>query len=148
MMLVLDSSVIVPLFHEEEQSDNAVRLFELCDEAKISLAISPLVHCEVGNCLVQFTKGTNRDASAYMEKLLEMDLKEIPLDRDVLMGALAISREHRLTFYDAVHVSSASRTGTNLITLDREILTRMDNSLDLDEAIDLIETVLDATKAN
>ncbi len=142
MIFVLDSSVIVPLFHQEEQSENAFRLFELCREAQISLAISPLVNCEVGNCIVQFTRGTKIDANAYMNKLLEMELKEIPLDHDVLMGALAISKEHRLTFYDAVHVSSASKAGSHLITLDREILKCIDTSLDLDEAIDLIEKAL------
>ncbi len=148
MMFVLDSSVIVPLFHQEEQSENAVRLFTLCREAQISLAISPLVNCEVGNCLVQFTRGTGLDASAYMEKLLEMDLREVPLNNDVLLGAMEISKEHMLTFYDAVHVSSASKTGSHLITLDREILKSIDISLDLDEAIDLIEKALAVSKGD
>lgn len=79
MRFVLDPSAIVPLIHEEDQTKNAFGFSDLCHKHGVDLAISPLVRCEVGNCVVQFAKRENIDASRYLEMFMGIRFRMIPI---------------------------------------------------------------------
>lgn len=141
MNFVMDSSAIVPILHEEEETENAVKLIEMCLEKGIQLAISPLVLYEVGNCIIQFSKRESRDGKEYLRKFLDMDLKVIEINDDILLSTCDLAREHDLTFYDAVHAEISAFEDSILITLDGKLLSSIDRSLDLNGAIEYLETL-------
>lgn len=148
MRFILDSSVIVPLFNQEEETVNAELLFDLFNEYIIPFAISPLVLHEVGNCIILISKKAKLDGMEYMKRFLEMDLKVIEVDNDLLLSAYDIAKEYDLTFYDAVHVAVSRKEKSVLITLDKDLLDAIDESLDIMGAIDFIEESLELNEAN
>ena len=144
MKFTLDLSVIVPLFNMEEETDNAGLFFDLCYEHSIPIAISPLVLNEVGNCIVQISKKVGKSGKEYMKRFLEMDLKVIDVDNDTLLSAFDIARKNDLTFYDAVHAAVSKKEKSVLITLDKELLSAIDGSLDIEGAIYFIRDSLES----
>lgn len=138
MKMVLDTSAIVPLLHQEEQTDNAYRFFELCHKYGIFLSISPLVTYEIGNCILTLSRTEDKDAKTFLENYLGMDLRSIHSDDDLLYESLDLAIKKKLTFYDAVHAIGGVRESAPLITLDKELLTRIDNSMSIKEAVDFI----------
>ena len=141
MRFVLDSSAIVPLLHEEDQTKNANSFFDLCHKHGVDLAISPLVRCEVGNCIVQFAKRENIDASRYLEMFMGIRFRMIPIGDQLLTFAIEISRKNGLTFYDAIHAAGAYLEDSPLVTLDKVILSRTEGSLDLSAAVELLGSI-------
>lgn len=139
MRFVIDSSAIVPILHEEKETTNAETFFDLCYMNRISLSISPLVRCEVGNCIINFTRREGKDPFQYMERFLGIDLEIIPLDDALLLMATEIAHEKKLTFYDAIHAAGARSKGSPLITLDGELMTKVDDAIDLEEAVEILK---------
>jgi predicted nucleic acid-binding protein len=141
MKFVMDSSALVPILHDEDETDNAHRFFDLCRKIGISLSISPLARCEVGNCILQFAKREHKDPMVYLNRFLRIDLEMIPMDDDLLLEAMDIAKESKLTFYDAIHAAGAKIAGSPLVTLDEALLARTKNALDLADAIDYLESL-------
>ena len=142
MKFVLDSSAIVPILHTEDQSENALRFVELCQQAGIGLAVSPLIYCEVGNCIVQFSKKEKKNGQTFMNNLLGMHFESVPMTVELLSQAMSIAQKRGLTYYDAVHAATANTENAPLITLDNELLSRVKNSLDLEDAKEYVEMMM------
>lgn len=148
MKFILDSSSIVPLFNQEEETENAERFFHLCHQYGIPVAISSLVLHEAGNCIIRISKKAKVDGKEHMKRFLEMDLKVIEADNDLLLSAYGIAKEYDLTFYDAVHAAVSRKEKSVLITLDKDLLDAIDESLDIMGAIDFIEETLELNEGN
>jgi len=138
MKMILDTSAIVPLIHREEQTDNAYHFIELCNKYGLFLSISPLVSYEMGNCILQFSRKGSKSAREFLSHYLGMDLRSIDTDDDLLYGSLELAIEKNLTFYDAVHAMGGVRESAPLITLDKELLAKMENSMSIEDAIEYI----------
>ncbi|MFO8052181.1 MAG: type II toxin-antitoxin system VapC family toxin [Thermoplasmatota archaeon] len=141
MKMVMDSSALVPVLHDEDESENAIRFMEMCREEGVSLAVSPLVYSEVGNCIVQFSKREGRTGKKFLNKFLGLHLERIPMDNKLLLSALSIAESKELTFYDAVHAASAASVDAPLITLDKELISKVDKAIDLREGIEYLEAL-------
>ena len=141
MKMVMDSSALVPILHDEEESENAIRFMEMCREEGVSLAVSTLVFSEVGNCIVQFSKREGRTGKIFLKKFLELHLERIPTDNKLLLSALSMAESKELTFYDALHAASADSIDAPLITLDRELLLKVDKAIDLKEGIEYLKAL-------
>ena len=141
MKFVLDSSAIVPILHEEDQSKNALQFIESCQDEGISLAVSTLVYYEIGNCIVQFAQKEKKNGQKYLSHLLAMQFEVVPMNNELLIFAMGLAQKERVTYYDAIHAGSALIENAPLITLDKELLTKFKNTMAVEEGIEYVKTL-------
>ena len=118
--IVVDSSVVVKWFSEEEKTSEAVSLRNSHVEGHLSLLTTPLLLCEVANALrykPDYDPGKFDDA---MRQLVRLHLDENPIDSQLLSRSGEIAFKCDVTIYDAVPVALATLKKTKCITADRD----------------------------
>lgn len=114
---VVDSSVIVKWISSEgelllKQSD---LLLEHTRRRSYTLLAPELAKYEVGNAILRKTFLLPQKI-ACLENLATLPLQYIPLSADDAIKSLEIAQHHTITFYDAVFIVLAKRSGCPLIT--------------------------------
>ena len=87
-----------------------------------------LVYGEVANALLRYVRAGRlaaADADEAMRLILEVPLRVVSL-RSLALDALMLSREIRLSAYDATYVLLAEATGATLVTADRRLAAAVD----------------------
>jgi predicted nucleic acid-binding protein len=129
--LVVDASVGIKLFVEEELSDQAEAVFRrLDDDDPPHFYVPDLFFIECANILWKYVR---RAAYPREEALRDIaDLLALPLQpvsgSALLPAALALAIERGLTSYDASYATLASNLGSPLITADRPLLQKLAGS--------------------
>lgn len=123
MSLVIDSSITLAWFFEDERSADADAV--LCQVTE-SGAIAPSHwRLEVANAL-QMAVRRNRIDAAFRDASLA-DLRELEVaidpetDRQAWATTLHLAERCRLTLYDAAYLELAQRLGLPLATMDKEL---------------------------
>ncbi len=122
--VVIDASIVVKWFLEEEYSDKALKLRNDYVRGIISLAAPSLMIYEVLNALKysgvysrEELKETGISLNKYGFELfdLEDDFKELTIE---------IAVDNNMTIYDASYIALARKLGTVLYTADKELLEK------------------------
>lgn len=126
--VVVDASVMVALFVEEETSTPARSALLRAREAGHSLHAPELILIECANA---FWKRVGRgefgrdSAMAAMGALSNLDdLNRHPLDAHLVLPALSLAIAHSLTAYDALYAALAVQLGGTAISSDRRFVER------------------------
>ena len=128
---VIDASVIVKWFLNEENSEKALKIREDHILEKTILIIPELTFIEILNALRY--KGTNVQRLLDVNKSLwEMQFKVEKINSFILDKAIENSIKYNITIYDSLYVTIAQIHGTSLITADKELL-KIPNSISLDK---------------
>ena len=117
---VLDTSVVVKWFLEEEGSDRAdVFLQELAQGVAHAVVPASLLS-ELANVFwVHRREGlTEADAQGFWGELVQLPLEVIDVTHQLLLDALAFSFRLQVSPYDATFVVLARRLECDLITAD------------------------------
>ncbi len=119
---VLDTSVIVKWFLEEEGSDRAEKFLDELTEGKARVMVPSSMFSELANVFwVHRTSGVTEFAA----QVFWLDLIQIPLEvidaRSVLPQALALSFREEISPYDGTFVVLARDLDCDLITADRKL---------------------------
>jgi predicted nucleic acid-binding protein len=118
--IVIDSSVAVKWFSEEEKTTEALALRNAHVEKRMTLLTTPLLTCEVANAL-RYKPDFNLDRfTSAMNYLLKLHLHETAVDERLLSRSGEISFKSGVTIYDAIPVALAVLMKTKCITADRE----------------------------
>ena len=118
--IVIESSVVVKWFSEEEKTTEALAIRDAHIEKRATLLTTPLLTCEVANALrykPDFNIGRFTDAMNY---LFRLHLQETALDERLLSRSGEIAFKSGVTIYDALPVALAILMKTKCITADRE----------------------------
>ncbi len=124
MPFVLDVSVAMAWFFEDEDAPYADKVLELLDDddAAVAPSIWPL---EIANTVLTAER-RGRLLPADVPRLAELasglpvTVESTPL-RHALGAVLDVGRLHRLTSYDAAYLELAMRRGLPLATLDERL---------------------------
>lgn len=121
---VIDNSIVMSWFFEEEHNKKSQ---EVLDQLSSNQACVPsLWPYELANALfvAEKTKGIKEaDSTAFIN-----DLKTLPIVIEnnnfegITKDILSISREHRITVYDACYVELALRKDLPLASFDKDVL--------------------------
>ncbi|MFO8071181.1 MAG: type II toxin-antitoxin system VapC family toxin [Polyangia bacterium] len=87
-----------------------------------------LVFVEAAQVLLKKeTRGvlTRKETSLIMDAILDLPLEALG-HRDLLPGAISLSRDHSLNAYDALFLSAAVNRGASLITADARLRAAFD----------------------
>lgn len=120
--IVVDSSVAVKWFKEEDHTAEALKLREGHIKGDFILAAPELLLYEVANALRYNRDLGSEDVAKAVEELLELQLRFIPMEKDWAKNASDIAFKKALTFYDAAYISAAKYLNAPLYTADKKIL--------------------------
>lgn len=129
---VMDASVGIKLFVEEEFSEKAHALFShLTADPPAEFYIPDLFYIECANILLKYTRRFGRsleDSQADIADLKLFSLK--PTSTSQLMeDALLLASEKRLTAYDACYAVLAQNLDVPLITADKQLAEAIESAI-------------------
>jgi predicted nucleic acid-binding protein len=118
--VVIDSSVAVKWFSEEEATPDALELRDSHVRGHASLITTPLLACELANAL-RYKPDYNKERLAEaMQDFYKLHLNEAPIDAPLLSRSSEIAFRGNVTIYDAIPVALAVLKKTKCITADKE----------------------------
>lgn len=117
---VLDSSVLVKWFSQEEKTEEALALRNEHIEGTRELWVVNLSFYEVSNALRYKSGFTSRKLSESLNSLFKLHLNVEPEAAPLLAEASTIAYKCGVTIYDAVPVALAENKRTRCLTADRE----------------------------
>jgi predicted nucleic acid-binding protein len=118
----VDASVVAKWYIAEEDSDRALQIRDLHSDGKLVLSSPVLIIYEVGNALTRHPRFTNEDSAKAFQSLMDLGLGLRSLAEPTLLEkTFEISRQLRITFYDAAYVALARDYDTMLITADKAL---------------------------
>jgi predicted nucleic acid-binding protein len=132
LCFVVDASVGIKLFVDEEYSEQAHALFSyLAAEPPARLYVPDLFYIECTNVLLKYTRRFVRsldDAHADIADLRLLTL-EITSTADLMEEALLLAVEKNLTAYDACYAVLARRLDVALITADEQLVQAIETAV-------------------
>ena len=126
---VMDASVGIKLFIEEEFSDKVQRLFaKLTEDPQAEIHVPDLFYIECANILLKYTRRFDRpleDSLADIKDLGKLALKTTST-LELIEDALKLANKKKLTAYDACYAVLAQKLGLPLITADAPLAKAVD----------------------
>lgn len=123
-VLLIDSSVLVKWFADEEDSDKALELRQRHLEHEVVLVIPDLAFYEVANGLLFSNAFSPRKVSLALQSLFEAGLKVINFNLNILHVAIEVAAECKMAIYDAYFVALADLESLRLVTADEEAVRK------------------------
>ena len=129
--LIIDASVMVKWFLNEENSDKARVIRSDLEKGNISIIVPELLFLEIPNSL-RYNKVKEKNILAANKILFEAGFRIAQLNEGVMSKTIENSVKYNITIYDALYVTLAQIHGTFLITADKE-LYRIPNVISLEK---------------
>ncbi len=117
---VLDASVLIKWFSQEENTEKAIELREQYIQQTIEILIPELAFLEVINSL-RYKKKNEEELKKIIKNFLDLQIGFVALTEDLLNKTLKVALENNLTIYDSLYVAIAQFHGCPLITADKEL---------------------------
>jgi len=124
-ILVLDASVAVKWYVEEELREQALALRHDYYEEKLLLISQPLLLYEVANALRYHPTLSSEDVMTAIDSLLAMQFNLITLGKNEAEAAVKIAFDENLSMYDATYLALADITGTQIVTADESFYKKL-----------------------
>ena len=129
---VVDASVGIKLFVEEEFSEHAHAMFSyLTADPPAEFYIPDLFYIECANILLKYTRRFGRsmeDSQADMADLKLLSLKSTST-ADLMEDTLLLATEKKLTAYDACYAVLAEKLDIPLITADGQMAQAIESAI-------------------
>ena len=118
--IVVDSSIVVKWFIEEEKSKEARQLLKKHEDELITLYAPDIIILEVLNALF-FKAGFPKDQLiGTLNKLYNVELHLISIQQKLSQKTLGIVIREEITFYDGLFIALAQELDCYLITNDKK----------------------------
>ena len=118
--LVIDASVIVKWFLDEEDSEKARVIRSNLEKEEISIIVPPLLFLEILNSL-KHNKVKEQNIISANKILFGLDFDIKDLNEEIMLKTIENSVKYNITIYDALYVTLAQIHGTFLITADKKL---------------------------
>lgn len=102
---VIDASIAVKWFSQEQGRNKALRLLEKAQDGTAVLYAPDLLLYEVGNALWKGKQMSDYEINEALALLLRLGIEFIRLDSSMIGRTTKVMTAHDLTFYDAVYVA-------------------------------------------
>jgi predicted nucleic acid-binding protein len=124
MKVYLETSSLVKLYKNEEESDDVISLLEAFLEGRIELYTSDISRLELVRGLIRggLDEKTVSSVDTDFQILVARGLKTLPVSEDILETAVHYIKKNRLGAMDALHLASALMRTDVLITNDDHLL--------------------------
>ena len=123
-MIVLDASVVVKWFSEEEYTDKALQIRRKFLNGEESIVIPDLLLYELANSLRYNRDFNSIDVKDALASIFDMHIDIIVPISELVRSAITLAFDHNITIYDAFYVALAKESSLNLITADDKLYKR------------------------
>jgi len=119
-MIVVDSSVVLKwVFDEEDAHERAIEYRRMHIFAEETLAVPSLFFYEIANVLATKTKLSNDEADDFFLTFWNFGFEVFDFGAEEFLSGMALSRQCKISLYDAAYTELAKRLGCNFITADK-----------------------------
>jgi len=135
--LVIDASVAVKWYTQEENRDEAIKILQAHMGGEIELTSPTLLAYEVINALRYNPSLTPEDQEKAVAALFLIGIDLKPPTQELMIKATRLANKYDITIYDAVYLSQAILQDTNLVTADKELTEKAQETGKITELIPL-----------
>jgi predicted nucleic acid-binding protein len=122
---VLDSSVVIKWFSEEEDTSIALQFREQYTKGLVTIAVPDLIVYEIANAL-RYNKNLNeKDVKDSIGSIMSMDLDIVVPTKNVVESAISTALEHDVTVYDAYFIALAKALKYTFVTADEKLYQKI-----------------------
>lgn len=122
---VVDASVAIKLFIEQEGSPQAAALFDqLSTQPGTEFYVPALFFAECANVLWQYVRRASYppdQAKASLAQLRALSLQTVAI-QEIVSEALEVAIAHNISAYDACYVELSERLQLPLVTADQKLI--------------------------
>ena len=126
--LVVDASVVVKWYVEEEYSAQALKIFEDYSDGKFDLLSVHLMPFEVLNALRYNPAMGVRDIERAGESLSRSQITLFPILDGLYLDSIRIATEYGITIYDSTYLALAESAECDLCTADEKFVKRIESN--------------------
>jgi predicted nucleic acid-binding protein len=126
--LVLDASVIVKWFCEEEYTDIALGLRDRFFEGELTIVVPELLFYEVSNAIRYNSVLSVEEKLELIDDLFSMGFDVVTSDKELLSEAMNSALDTNTTIYDNVYLAVGRFKRCNLITADKVFRDKINTS--------------------
>jgi predicted nucleic acid-binding protein len=124
-IVVVDASIVVKWFVEEENSDKAIRIRDKYVEGEVRLIAPEIIKFEVLNALY-YKKLFSEDEMEEISEALDSYLFDLyPLKGEYAKKTVETAFKNNITIYDASYISLAIMKNAYFHTADEELIKRL-----------------------
>ena len=123
--VVVDASVIVKWFVEEEGSDKSLKLRDKYIEGRVGIIAPELVIFEALNALYYKKLFSEDELKEISEALEAYSLTLYPLRGEYADKAVEIAFKNDVTIYDASYIALAVIKDTRMYTADKKLIRKL-----------------------
>ena len=117
--LVLDASVIVKWFCEEEYTDIALRIRDRFFVGELTVVVPELMFYEVSNAIRYNEVMSIEEKLELVDDLFSMDFDVVTSNKEILSEAMKSALDTDTTIYDSVYLAVGRFRRCNFITADK-----------------------------
>lgn len=118
--LVIDASIIVKWFLNEENSDKALKIREEHILGNTTLIAPELAFLEVANT-IRYKKIDLKKIWNINKSLWEVELKIQEINETIINKTIENSVKYNITIYDALYITIAQLHGVFMVTADKKL---------------------------
>lgn len=123
-MYVLDASVILKWFLQEEDSEKAIALKDAHSRGESFLIIPDLAIYEIANSLRYKPEFSSAEINRCCHALFDLDIDIVAPLPDLINPTTDLARQKEITFYDASYIALAVILGLQFITADEKLYNK------------------------
>ena len=124
-LLVLDTSVILKWFKEEEYTKTALKIKKEFIVGVHELVVPDLALYELVNAM-RFSEGFDEETiKKSLEKFIDLEIDIVIPTQEIINFAIELSYTYDITVYDAVFVSLAKLIGAIFVTADKKLYEKI-----------------------
>lgn len=125
--IILDASVIIKWFIEEEDSDKASSYLKVIQDNKIKVKVPSLLFYELGNILLN--KKASVDMAGEIVSALQnlgLEVEDIALQwfREIYQNSI----DYSITFYDSAYITLMQKENCEFITADKKLFQKVNKA--------------------
>ena len=134
--VVLDSSVIAPIFFPEERTQQIMASLEDKRVITVDLALAEVTNVAWKRCMFFHDElGVTKDALNNCITFIN-DVCEVLLLKDLISDAFLDATKYSITIYDALFLAAAQKSLVPLFTVDVKLYLKLKNNEDVVLACD------------
>jgi predicted nucleic acid-binding protein len=131
MIIVLDSSVLIKWFKQEEGTEKALQIREAYINEKIEVAIPDLVFYELSNVLRYEESINKQQVQKAVQSLREMEFQVIAPFEEYTDEMIEESIQKDITVYDSAFYTLSKLLEAEMITSDQELDSKTPDNVKL-----------------
>lgn len=121
---VLDASVIIKWFIEEEGSDRADKYLQAYKNRQFSILVPTLLFYELGNILLA-KKAAAKQVGRIMQDLHALNLTKTDIGYESFRKVFQNADDLQITYYDASYLTLMQKESCEFVTADKKLYEKV-----------------------